>query len=119
FAMQACVVRIPIRGHSGQAIERAAQDDNHQARRASGVGKQCIGDRGSRRQRTRADQKAASTAVRWRRPRHDYLRWNSGLINNNATACPEVAARRKALKVSGRAYAPKLAAARSAGSTPL
>src|ERR1700676_3794394 len=40
-------------------------------------------------------------------------------MSNSATACPEVVARRSAVKVSGRAYAPKQEAARSAGSTPL
>jgi hypothetical protein len=34
---------------------------------------------------------------------HRYLRWNSGLISNNANACEDEEARRNAFIVSGRA----------------
>jgi len=51
LTMQAGIVRIPIRGHSRQAVERAAQDHDHQSRRASGMGEHNLRHGGTRGQR--------------------------------------------------------------------
>src|SRR4249919_663119 len=119
-AVQACVVGVADRRDGGEAVERAAQDDDDQARIAS-VGGACefreIGPGGERRA---AEQKRAARGCKWRptiAAIHRHLLWNSGDINNSASACCRDSARSMVRLVSGDAASAATSSSKSRGST--
>src|SRR5271165_6384837 len=124
IAVQVGIVRIADRRDRRQPVERAAQDDDDEARVArrggarrpadearaakdAGAERACAPDESAARQ---GDTEAAAA--------HRHLRWNSGAMNTSASACSRASARSTARRVSSYAVSPSAVSSVASGSPP-
>ena len=99
-----------------EAIERAAQNDHHDARIARAGGAEGLG-RVRRREgdRQALQRRAAREDRRGNEKPHAHLLWNSGDMNSSASACGRDSACKRASRVSREAARPQTVSSTPSG----
>ena len=106
-AMQQRVIGIANRRDRRQTIERAAQNDHHDARIARAGGADGPGVKAAAKETDSPRSAARREDRRGNEKPHDYLLWNSGDMNSSASACGRDSACKRASRVSREAARPQ------------